>query len=140
MSNILEDFLSREGEEEDDDELSANEKESVMEMKYFDPNFEYKVNTWCDVKDSVGEWRLAKIKKKKNNQIFVAFDGWSDRHKQVSRSNTPLTLISGLMKARMWLLFECTQEDTLDKKLLLSEIAISHLIYYKWYSFYYVTP
>lgn len=42
----------------------------------------YKQKTWCDAKDGLGIWRLARVKKKQKNKVLVNFDGWSDRWKQ----------------------------------------------------------
>ena len=42
----------------------------------------YKQKTWCDAKDGLGVWRLARVKKRQKNKVLVNFDGWSDRWKQ----------------------------------------------------------
>ena len=42
----------------------------------------FKQKTWCDAKDSLGVWRLGRIKRRQKQRVLVHFDGWSDRWKQ----------------------------------------------------------
>jgi hypothetical protein len=42
----------------------------------------YKQKSWCDAKDGLGVWRVARIKKRQKKIITVHFDGWSEKWKQ----------------------------------------------------------
>ncbi|OMJ95660.1 hypothetical protein SteCoe_907 [Stentor coeruleus] len=43
----------------------------------------YKQKSWCDAKDTLGIWRVGRIKKRTKTIIIVHFDGWSDKWKQI---------------------------------------------------------
>lgn len=46
------------------------------------PQDYYKQKSWCDAKDSLGVWRVGRIKRRQKNIITVYFDGWSEKWKQ----------------------------------------------------------
>jgi len=43
----------------------------------------FSLNSYVDAKDSKGIWRLAKILDKKDDLIFLSFDGWSSKRNKV---------------------------------------------------------
>ncbi|OMJ74131.1 hypothetical protein SteCoe_27019 [Stentor coeruleus] len=43
----------------------------------------YKQKSWCDAKDTLGVWRVGRIRKRTKTIVVVHFDGWSDKWKQI---------------------------------------------------------
>lgn len=43
----------------------------------------YKQKSWCDAKDTLGVWRVGRIRKRTKTIAIVHFDGWSDKWKQI---------------------------------------------------------